>query len=283
MSMVIRIAVFVAVGYVGLVTILWHFQERIAFPAPRSPLPPPRTLGFPTGERVELVTSDSVLITGWYLPPDDDSELAPGLLWFIGNMETVDMLAPLIRNLRPSGTGLLIINYRGYGDSEGRPSEAGVYRDAEAAWEFLANRPEIDRTRIGAYGRSIGSAPATFIASNRPVRALVLDSPFTSGGDLAKKHYRIFPRFLIRLKMNNLERIRELDIPVLIFHGTSDFVVPFEMGRTLAESAPQGEFVPIEGASHNDTYYMLGEDEYRARMHDFLDKHLAASVDIGDG
>lgn len=278
MATVIRIAALVAVGYIGLVALMWHYQERIVFPAPRSPLPSPRALGFPDGERVELVTSDSVMITGWYLPPQGTApnpSSSPGLLWFIGNMETVDVLAAAIRNLRPPGTGLLIINYRGYGDSEGRPSEDGVYRDAEAAWEFLAGRPEIDAARIGAYGRSIGSVPAIFVAANRPLRALVLDSPFTSGRDMARRHYRIFPRFLIRLEMNNLARIRALDIPVLIFHGTADFIIPFNMGKTLAQSTPRGEFVAIEGAGHNDTY-ILGGSAYRTRMHEFLDTHLTA-------
>src|SRR5207249_1721935 len=99
---------------------------------------------------------------GWYLPPapaPPAGAKAPGLVWFYGNAETVTALAPVIRSLRPPGTALLILDYRGYGESGSMTTEPGLYRDAEAAWEYLAHRPEVDSARIGAYGRSVGGVP----------------------------------------------------------------------------------------------------------------------------
>lgn len=275
MTLALKAAIFVALGYVALVVLAWRFQERVAFPAPRGPLPDPRDRDLPDGERVAVVAADGVALSGWYLPPSPaprPDEHAPGLLWFYGNAETVGDLAPIIRELRPPGTALLILDYRGYGESEGRTTERGLYLDAEAAWEYLVARPEVDSARIGAYGRSLGCVPAMFVATERSVRAVVLESPFTSARDMAGEHYRIIPPFVLRLSMDNLARARRLEVPLLVLHGTADRVVPFAMGQAIAEAAG-GELVPIDGADHNETY-VFGGAAYRTAVHRFLGRHL---------
>jgi hypothetical protein len=184
----------VALGlYLLLVLLLWASQERLVFPAPRAPVPEPAEWGVATGRIVDVRSSDGVTLRGWYLPPEPApagpaSTRAPALLWFYGNGETVAFDAPVLRELRPPGWALLALDYRGYGGSTGTPSETGLRRDAEAAWDFLVARPEVDPARVALYGRSLGSVPALHLAARRPVRAVVLDSPFSSGREMARVH-----------------------------------------------------------------------------------------------
>jgi dipeptidyl aminopeptidase/acylaminoacyl peptidase len=256
---------------------VWLFQDRLAFPGPNSPATSPADAGIPEGETVTLLADDGVVLRGWYLPPNPASTpLYPGVIWFYGNMETVHDLAATIRWLRPPGMGLLIMDYHGYGQSEGKATEQGLYRDAEAAWTFMVERPEIDTTRIGVYGRSLGSSVGLYLATERPVRAIALDSPFTSGRDMAAEHYRFLPRHLLRLELDNAKRVRLLRIPLLVFHGTEDVIAPYWMGKTIAEAGRAEELVAIEGAGHNDTY-LMGGNAYRDRLHAFWREHLGGS------
>jgi pimeloyl-ACP methyl ester carboxylesterase len=269
-------AVTLVLVYVLLVVLAWKLQDRLAFPAPRSALPLPSSLGIFDGRTVSVTAADSVVLRGWYLPPHpapDKAERAPAIIWFYGNMETVEGVAPSLHRFRPPGMGLLVLDYRGYGTSDGQASEAGVYLDSEAAWEYLLSRPEIDSARIGVYGRSIGSAVALHLATERPVRALVLDSPLSNAREMARLHYRFLPTFMARLVLDNLSRAERLTIPLIVFHGTEDRITPIDMGRRVAELGRAEEIIEIPGAGHNDTHY-VGGDAYVARFHEFWNTHL---------
>ena len=273
---ILTAAITLVLAYVLLAVLAWKLQDRLAFPAPRSPLPLPSTLGIADGRIVSVLTTDSVQLRGWYLPPSpppDDSTQAPAVIWFYGNMETVEGIAPYLLRFRPPGMGLLVLDYRGYGTSDGNATERGVYLDAEAAWDYLTSLPEIDATRIGVYGRSIGSAVALHLATERPVRALVLDSPLSNAREMGRRHYRFMPTFLARLELDNLGRAERLSIPLLVFHGTEDWITPIDMGRRVAELGRAEEFVEIPGAGHNDTHF-VGGDAYVTRFHEFLEMHL---------
>ncbi len=271
---ILRFVAITLIIYAVIIVLAWKNQERLAFPGPRSHLPEPAALGFPEGELVSLITSDSVDIGGWFLTAlDSSTSHSPGMIWFYGNMETVDVLAPILRDLKPSWLGLLIINYRGYGESDGRPTEEGLYRDAEAAWRYMTERHDIDSMRIAVYGRSVGSAVALYLANENPVKAIILDSPISSAQDMADIHYRLLPKFLLRLSLDNIERATRIDVPLLVFHGTDDRIAPVRMGRAVAEAGRARELVLIEGAGHNDMYDRAGT-EYREKMHAFLAEHL---------
>ncbi len=275
-KVVIGVVVVALLVYLVFAGFAWKYQERMAFPGARSALPFPTTLGLPDGQMVTVQARDGVTLHGWYLPPSPARQAdstAPGLLWFYGNMETIEGIAPVLRDFRPPGIGTLVLDYRGYGASEGEPTEAGVYLDAEAAWNFLVSRPGIDSTRIAAYGRSIGSAVALYLATERPVKAVVLDSPFTSGRDMANEHYSFLPTSLVRLSLDNIGRAGRLQVPLLVFHGTEDWIAPIEMARSVAEAGHAEEMIEIEGAGHNDTY-AIGGATYRERFHQFLRAHL---------
>jgi fermentation-respiration switch protein FrsA (DUF1100 family) len=223
------------------------------------------------GERIRVTTGDGVELRGWYLPPypaPAGGAKAPGLIWFYGNMETIAVMAPVLHYFQPPGTGLVVLDYRGYGESAGTETEDGIYRDAEAAWNYLAARPEIDNSHIAVYGRSIGGVPALYLATTKPVRAVVLESPFSSARAMAAKHYPFFPRVLMRVSLDNVSRASRLSVPLLVFHGTADRVAPVAMGEEVAR-AGRGTLVRLEGKGHNDTYE--SEDSvYRNRMWDFL-------------
>lgn len=259
-------------AYLLIVLLLWALQEKISFPAPRAPLPDPKQL-LGDGERIDLTMQDGTRLAGWYLPPTvKDGPSAPALLWFYGNGETIAAIWPVIRDFRPPNTALLVVDYPGYGASGGRTTEAGLYEAGMLAYKALASRPEVDRQRIYVYGRSLGTAVATRTAADHPAAGLILESPFTSARDMAARHYRIFPLFLVRLQLDNLTTIRRVRCPVLIFHGTGDRLVPIDMGRRVAQAAQERgpvEFVIIEGSGHNETYD-VGWKAYRDKLAAFV-------------
>jgi pimeloyl-ACP methyl ester carboxylesterase len=234
-------------------------------------LPDPLGVGLPGGETLHLDMRDGTTLAGWYLPPQPPPpHPGPGLLWFYGNGETIHAIGPVLRDFRPPGTALLVLDYPGYGASGGRTTEAGIYEAADLAMAALRARPAVDPGRIFVYGRSLGSAVATYVAATYPVRGLVLESPFTSARDMSRRHYAPFPSFLVRLRLDNLATIRRTRCPVLVFHGTADRLVPPGMGQAVAAAAPgHVEFVTIPGAGHNDTYAMGGE-AYRSRFWAFV-------------
>lgn len=252
--------------YIVLVALLWAFQEKLTFPAPRAALP-----SLPFGDRVELTMRDGTRLAGWYLPPEGgEGRRTPALLWFYGNGENIAAIWPIIRDFRPPKAAVLVVDYPGYGASEGKASEAGMYEAADLAYDALSRRPEVDPRRIYAYGRSLGSAAATHIASNREVAGLILESPFTSAKDMAARHYRFVPKALVRLRLDNLGRMPSIRCPTLIFHGTSDMLVPMRMGQDVAAAAGGPvELVMIDGSGHNDTYD-LGGNAYRDKLATFI-------------
>jgi fermentation-respiration switch protein FrsA (DUF1100 family) len=272
MATLLRILAGLGLAYLAVLLLAWRFQERMALPGARARLIPPAQAGIRDGETVTVTAADGVRLQGWYLPPSPPPALrspAPGLLWFYGNMENVSGLAPIIGALRPPGVALLILDYRGYGESDGSPSERGLYLDAEAAWTYLASRPGLDSSRIAVYGRSVGSVPALYLATGHPVRAVVLESPLTSAADMARVHYPFFPRFIVRLSMNNLERAARITAPLLVLHGDRDNIAPPWMGKAVAEAGHARELVLIRGAGHNETYD-VGGAEYRRKLLAFL-------------
>jgi pimeloyl-ACP methyl ester carboxylesterase len=272
--LLLRLAIGLAVAYLALVLLAWRFQERIAFPAPRAPLPHPADVGLAHGERVEVVTASGTRLAGWFLPPSPSAPVvrgpSPSLLWFYGNGENIASIWPVLRDFQPPGIALLVLDYPGYGASEGAATEPGVYEAADAAYAYLRGRADVDGGRIYVYGRSLGTAVASYAAARHPVAGLVLESPFTNAGEMSGQHYGVFPRFILRLRLDNLAQITRVRCPVLVFHGTADRLVPSAMGRRVAAAAPGPvELVLIEGAGHNETYDVGGR-AYRDKLWEFV-------------
>ena len=290
--LIVRIAVGLVLAYVVLLVLAWLFQERLAFPAPRAPLPDPTRVGVANGEQIALVMKDGTRLAGWYLRPTtgEDGE-RPGrtgevekaspvpprpspssaaLLWFYGNGENIASIWPIVREFQPPHVALLVMDYPGYGGSGGRATEAGMYGAADAAYAALAARPEVDPRRIYVYGRSLGTAAATYTATHHPVAGVILESPFTNAADMARHAYRIFPSVIVRLSLDNLGRIKQVRCPVLLFHGTADRLVPLEMGMRIAAAARGPvELVLLQGSGHNESY-TTGGTQYRDKVWGFV-------------
>src|SRR3989454_877192 len=288
----LRIIVGLGLAYALLVLLAWLFQDRLAFPAPRASVPDPKRVGVENAERVELVSGDGTKLVGWYLAPKvlevgggrgrleevvphrsnlpHPPPTSPGLLWFYGNGETVAAIWPIVREFQPPGTAVLVVDYPGYGGSGGRATEPALYAAAEAGYAMLASRPGVDPERIYIYGRSLGSAVAIYTAAHRPVAGLILESPFTSAAAMAKHHYRLVPRFLLHLSLDNLTTVKLVRCPILLFHGDADRLVPRAMGVAVAAAAPGPvEVGPLHGSGPNDTDE-IGGRAYRDKMWAFI-------------
>jgi len=209
-------------------------------------------------EDAEMRTADGLRLHGWFVPAPG---AGPTLLWAHGNGGNIADRLPIIRLVHQRfRLPLLIFDYRGYGQSEGSPSEAGTYRDADAALAYLRGRPDVERTRIVYYGESLGAAVVADLAAREPPAGLILEAPFTSIRDMARTHYPFLPVWhLLRTKYDSLGKIGRVRAPLLILHGDRDEIVPVAQGRRLFEAAsPPKEFVALAGTGHNDAWFVGG-------------------------
>jgi len=225
--------------------------ERILFvPAEEDPGEPISLQGA-LGEEVWLGTSDGVRVHGWWY---EAAPRAPAVLALHGNAGTVRDRAFVADGFLEQGISVFLLDWRGYGRSEGSPSMDGVLRDADAALDFVADRAGGLR-RVVIHGHSLGGAVAAILARERPPAGLVLESTFTSVAALAEEHYPLPGLLLLRLrgKLDALAAVRELRSPVFFLHGTADPVVPVAMGLQLHAAAPDPKlWFALPGAGHND-------------------------------
>ena len=229
----------------------------------------PETYGL-KAEDCFFATSDSVRIHGWLFQIDTPKAT---LLWCHGNAGNITHRLDNIRKLLPLGLNVFIFDYRGYGKSEGEPSEEGLYTDALAAYEFLLKNKRLESSSLIIFGRSIGAAVAVDLAFKRSCRGVILESSFTSAKDMVKEMFPIIPmHFFVRSKFDSEEKISEIHVPILFTHGTNDRTIPLHLGKKLFEKANEPKsFYEIIGADHNDTY-IVGGDEYFTRLKKFIDE-----------
>lgn len=217
---------------------------------------------------IQLITDDGVKLHGWFVPREGARATA---LAFHGNGGNIGHRVEWIRLLHDAGVAVLIIDYRGYGRSEGAPFEEGLYRDARAAyrWWERERKPLGDKLIIA--GESLGGAVAVHLASEVSPVALVLQSAFTSIDEMAKTMFPIgLLRPLMKVQFNSAGLIARISCPKLIIHGTRDGIVPFRMGRLLFDlSSEPKEFYAVPDAGHNDLLE-IADREYGRRLTAFL-------------
>ncbi|MEX0702478.1 MAG: alpha/beta hydrolase [Planctomycetales bacterium] len=223
-----------------------------------------RTLEF---EEAAFTAEDGTRLSGLFAPHEHPRAVA---LFAHGNAGNVFTWAETARELRDRhGLSVLLFDYRGYGHSEGTPSEHGLIQDARAARKWLAARTGVAETDIVLIGRSLGGAVVVQLAADDGARGLVLQSTFTSAPDVGNVHASwLLPRLTMQNRFESLKRIGDYRGPLLVSHGDADEVIPYEHGRMLCEAAPGPKrFVTIPGGRHND---LLGADYPRA-LDEFID------------
>jgi hypothetical protein len=217
-------------------------------------------------------TSDGLRLHGWYCTPHRKvgGALTPVpaemvLLLFHGNAGNISYRYDMIRGMMELPVQVFIIDYRGYGRSEGKPTERGLYLDARAAWDYIVNERRVPPEHIIIFGKSLGGAPAVDLASQVEPAGLIVQSSFTSAADMAAAVLPFFPRVFLHTKMDSINKIAGVSCPKLFIHSRADEVIPYELGRRLYESAPEPkQFYEVRGAPHNSTYLVGGKPYFEA-------------------
>ena len=217
-------------------------------------------------EEGSYASEDGVRLHSWWCRRVESKQGGPVVLLFHGNAGNLSHRAELMLELANRvGADVVVAGYRGYGRSEGRPSEDGLYADARAAWRFVTVDRGVDPGRVVIFGKSLGGAVAVNLAAETDPAGLIVESSFTSIPEMAARHYPFVPKFLIRTRMDSLAKIPSLRCPLLVIHSRADEVVPFELGRTLYEAAPEPKtFYEVEGAGHNETWLVGGQSYFEA-------------------
>ena len=267
---VLGIAGLAVVGYVLAAAYLYFFQEKFVYRPSARIEATPASVGM-YYEEVALVASDGVRLNGWYLPLTD----ARGTVLFChGNAGNISDLLGVAKDAHRLGLGILLFDYRGYGESEGTLSEEGTYRDAAAAWDYLVSEAGVPPERIVVIGRSLGGPIAAWLARDKTPAALFLEATFTSIPELGRELYPIFPvGLLARYEYPTLEYLKQAQCPVLVSHSRDDMFIVFAHGQRLYEAARQPKaFTELRGG-HGSAF---SEDAatYEAGVEAFLTEVL---------
>jgi hypothetical protein len=224
-------------------------------------------VGASPGEEVWLTAADGVKIHGWYLP---HPQARATILHLHGNAGNLEDRRDLVRNLRDLRVNVMAIDYRGYGKSEGSPDEPGLYKDTRAAYDWLLTKTTADRLVV--HGESVGAGPACELAATAPCAALIVQSAFTSARDMAPRVLPWFPKFLVRTKFDNREKVARIKVPKLFIHSRQDEIIPFDMGEALFAAAVEPkECEWFNRAGHNDLTISQPK-KYYSRVEKFLER-----------
>lgn len=248
-----RYIVFACYLYVGVLFVLLALEDRLLFPG--------ATFGRPWSEppdylqirQLTLTSTHGESINAWFSAPEGWTPQAGAILFSHGNGINLSRLSDRAFRWRQSlGRAVLLYDYPGYGQSSGRPSEAGCYAAGEAAFHWLIEEAQVPAGEIILVGESLGGAVATELATQHIVRLLVLHGAFTSFPDMAQLRVPFYPaRYLVRNRMDNVAKIGLIHCPLLLTHGTADAVVPFNQGeRLLAAAHEPKRFIRREGHGH---------------------------------
>jgi uncharacterized protein len=222
-------------------------------------------------DNITLTTIDEVELNAWWIPHPDARAT---LLFLHGNAGNISHRLDSINIFHQLGLSVLIIDYRGYGKSNGTPSEQGTYIDAETAWTYLTQKQNIPSNNIIIFGRSLGGAVATWLAEKYNSTGLIIESSFTSIADIGKHYYPYLPTSLLaRIKYPSKNRISNVKSSILFIHSRNDEIIPFEHGQLLFEAASESKtFLEINGG-HNDGFITSG-DKYSNGIEIFISNIL---------
>jgi hypothetical protein len=262
----LALLLFVAVGQSGML----YLRDLPS----REVIATPKAIGLEY-EEVHLQTEDGVQLHGWFVPA---TEARGTLLFFHGNAGNISHRLDSIRIFNQLRLAVLIIDYRGYGQSEGSPSEAGTEKDARAAWRYLTQTRGVAPEQLVLFGRSLGGAVAAQLATQHRPAALIIESSFTSVPDIAADVYWWLPaRWLSRFQYATRDHVANVNCPVLVIHSPDDEIIPFRHGEAIHAAAREPkELLRLRGA-HNEGFLLSGAD-YTRGFDAFLMRHLPAAA-----
>jgi uncharacterized protein len=265
-AVVIVLLVLGGVYLLMLAGIMWTQRSFLYFPM-RETLTPAEA-GFPKAQALSLKTPDGESLVAWYVPAENGKPL---FLYFHGNSGGLSDRTQRFAQMTADGYGLLAISYRSYFGSTGTPTEAGLHIDADTAYAE-ATRLGYTPDRIVAVGESLGTGIAVALAAQKPVAALILDSPYTSILDVAEKTYWMFPTRLLMLDQYHSDKmVGAIHVPVLIVHGTQDGIIPFQFAKALFGMANEPKtFIAVPGAGH----LVLARPDVWPRVMQWVDAHV---------
>ena len=241
--------------YAALSLYVYYMQSNlIYFPnlAGRELVSTPNNIGLDYQD-VEFLTKDKIKLHGWFIPSKDAEKT---ILFFHGNAGNISHRLESIDIFNRLGLNVFIIDYRGYGQSEGKITEKGSYRDAEAAWHYLVNTRGIDKDQIILFGRSLGASIAAWLASKQTPSALIIESGFTSVPSMGQRLYPFLPvRWLTHFKYDTVKYVQSVSCPVLVAHSKDDEIIPYDEGRKIFDAANNPKhFLEMRGG-HNDGFF----------------------------
>jgi hypothetical protein len=269
----LKLLLIVVAGYALVAALAYLMQHRMLY-LPHVPgralVATPLDAGL-AYEDLTLTTVDGVGLHGWFVPGSGRRVL----LFFHGNAGNVSHRLGSIELFHDLGLSVLIIDYRGYGASEGRATEEGTYRDAEAAWQYLTETRGVEPAQIVLFGRSLGGAVAAWLAARTRPAALIVESSFTSVPDIGQELYPWLPvRWLSRFEYATREHVESARCPVLVVHSRDDEIAPFRHGEAIFAAAPEPRTLLELDGTHNEAH-VLSERAYVAGLRAFLDQQPA--------
>ena len=256
-------------GYAAFCALVYFMQPGMIF-YPNIPgrelVTSPKNMGLDY-EDVELVTEDNIKLHGWFIPANKDLVIQKQatVLFFHGNAGNISHRMDSIRQFHKMGLNVFIIDYRGYGQSTGKTTEAGTYKDAESAWHYLTVTRSIKENEIIIFGRSLGGSIGAWLATRHTPVALIIESSFSSALSMGQRFYPYLPlRLLSRYRYDTKEYIKKTHCPVLVAHSRNDEIIPYDEGRNIFNAAPEPkQFLEMQGG-HNDGFIISGSSYVNA-------------------
>jgi fermentation-respiration switch protein FrsA (DUF1100 family) len=247
--------------------VLYFLQDWMLFPANLAPAPAAQRYSATT-EELRLDIDGGGQVVAWFIPALSPPTIpVPLVVYFHGNAEIIDYQWPVIEGYQRMGCSILLPEYRGYGRAAGEPSEHAIVADSVRFLDLVLQRSDVDRRRVILHGRSLGGGVAAGVATQRPPQAMILESTFASVAAMASRY--LVPSCLVKNKFHVDRVVETLDVPLLLFHGTNDDIIPVKHGRKLRELARRGTYVEYD-CRHNDFPGAGNEEAYWGEIAGFL-------------
>jgi fermentation-respiration switch protein FrsA (DUF1100 family) len=267
-TMLYKIMAYALIGVIGIFAYVKYIELRGVYYPSKNIYLTPASLKLPF-EDVSFKTGDTLTLHGWFIPGNNGNYT---VFVFHGNAGNISDRIDKIILLRETGANIFIFDYRGFGVSQGSPSERGFYLDAKAAYDYLLNTRNIPAERIIFYGESLGAGVALHLASEvKYIRAIIVEGAFSCGRDMAKVFYPFIPVFFFSDSFNSLKTVKNVHAAKLFLHSQDDEVVPLALSRKLYESSPEPKsFVELRGG-HN-TAFLDSKDAYVSAIKSFINQ-----------